>query len=242
MRSAIVIPARYASTRLPGKPLLRETGKYLIQHTYEQALRSRAEVVIVATDDERIRRAVESFGGKAVLTSASHPSGTDRVAEVARTLPQEIIVNLQGDEPEIDPAVIDSIIRALEDDARADLATAGCPLDDQRLVAGTSVVKVVTDLEGFALYFSRAPIPGSKLLPEIKPGPYLHHFGIYAYRREVLLKLSQLPPSPLEKHEELEQLRALQHGFRIKVVLADKAPPGIDTPDNYAAFVRRAGG
>lgn len=235
---AVVIPARFGSTRLPGKPLLRETGKYLIQHTYERALRSRADIVLVATDDERIVKAVRSFGGEARLTSPEHHSGTDRVAEVAESLPHSIIVNVQGDEPEIEPGVIDGVIEALCEESKAEMSSAGCPLDPSR-VSDSSIVKVVTDLEGYALYFSRAPIPGSKMLPDIKEGLYLQHLGIYGYRRRVLLRLSQLEPTPLERHEELEQLRALQHGIRIKVILTDTAPPGIDTKEDYEAFVRR---
>ena len=241
MRVAVVIPARYASSRLPGKPLLRETGKYLIQHVYEQAARAKcAKLVVVATDDDRIRAAVESFGGQAVMTRPDHPSGTDRVAEVAAKLGSDVIVNVQGDEPQIDPAAIDQLAGLLADPA-ADMATLAVPLPDREAYLSPNVVKVVCDDRGRALYFSRSPVPFVRDgEPDFaaRPARFLQHLGVYAYRRNFLLKLAATPPHPLEEAEKLEQLRLLGTGGTIGVGVVAHAHRGVDTPADYAAFVR----
>jgi 3-deoxy-manno-octulosonate cytidylyltransferase (CMP-KDO synthetase) len=242
MRTAIVIPARFASTRLPRKALLRETGKYLIQHVYEKALQCRcAEEVIVATDDSRIEAAVRSFGGNVAMTSRSHPSGTDRVAEVARQLDVDVIVNLQGDEPLIDPRAVDLLPELLRRDRDAQIATLAVPIQSSEIFENPNCVKVVRDQSGRALYFSRSPIPHVRDgRPDFNRGKerFLHHVGLYAYRREALLKLAQLPPSPLEESEKLEQLRVLEMGWNIQVGIIAHAGRGVDTVEDYNRFVR----
>ncbi|HPD15102.1 MAG TPA: 3-deoxy-manno-octulosonate cytidylyltransferase [Planctomycetota bacterium] len=239
----VAIPARYPSTRLPGKPLLRETGRFLIQHVYEQvSLAPCVDDVVVATDDERIRAAVESFGGRALMTSPGHRSGTDRIAEAARHVEADIIVNVQGDEPEIEPDAIDLAVALLERHPGADMSTLAAPIAEPDHLRNPNLVKVVLDTQGYALYFSRALLPASKSYPEVPPGDphtYLGHIGLYAYRRDFLFRFASLPPSPLETHESLEQLRALEHGHRIIVGITSYQPKGIDTPDDYQAFLRR---
>jgi 3-deoxy-manno-octulosonate cytidylyltransferase (CMP-KDO synthetase) len=241
MRTAIVIPARYASTRLPGKPLLRSTGKYLIQHVYEQACRARrADTVIVATDDPRIVAAVEAFGGRVALTRRGHPSGTDRVAEVARTLDVEVVINLQGDEPLIDPAVLDLLPELLERDPEAQVATLAAPLAAEDGYRSPNCVKLVRDGRGRALYFSRSPIPCVRDgRPDFaaRPTQFLQHLGLYAYRRPFLLELAALPPAPLEELEQLEQLRVLSLGRPIQVGVVAHAGRGVDTFEDYQCFV-----
>ena len=241
--AAVLIPARYASQRLPGKALLRETGKYLIQHVYERAaLATRADHVVVATDDARIVEAVEAFGGRAVMTSPDHRSGTDRVAEAARALDADVIVNVQGDEAEIDPGAIDMVVDLLDRHPAADMSTLASPVCEPERVRDPNLVKVVLDSRGYALYFSRAPIPASKSYPGFPEGDehvYLGHLGIYGFRRDFLLRFASLGPTPLEKHEGLEQLRALEHGYQIVVGLCSYQPLGIDTPDEYRQFVER---
>jgi 3-deoxy-manno-octulosonate cytidylyltransferase (CMP-KDO synthetase) len=240
-----VIPARYGSTRFEGKPLADILGKPMIRHVYERVSRSRlVRDVIVATDDRRIFEAVSRFGGKAVMTDAHHPSGTDRVAEVAGKLNSEIIVNVQGDEPLIKPSFIDKAVRPLLDDRSLVMSTLMTKLktaDDWR---NPNIVKVVTDRKGMALYFSRSPVPFPRDLnvagsvPDLpanrngSPGIFCRHIGVYVYRREFLLKLSGMQPSPLEKTEKLEQLRVLENGFRIKVVPVDEEPLCVDTPED----------
>jgi 3-deoxy-manno-octulosonate cytidylyltransferase (CMP-KDO synthetase) len=243
MRTAIVIPARYASTRLPAKPLLKSTGKYLIQHVYEQACRAKsARYVIVATDDSRVAAAVEGFGGNCVMTRSDHASGTDRVAEVAADLDVDVVVNLQGDEPEISPDTLDLLPELLEGAPEAPMATLAAPITSRLQWLNPNVVKVVADDEGRALYFSRAPIPCVRDgQPDFaaQPPRFLQHLGLYAYRREFLLQLSKFPPSPLEEMERLEQLRALAAGAEIRVGLVKHAGCGVDTFEQYQAFVRR---
>jgi 3-deoxy-manno-octulosonate cytidylyltransferase (CMP-KDO synthetase) len=241
MRVAIVIPARFASSRLPGKPLLRKTGKYLIQHVFEQASRANcASDVIVATDDERIFAAVREFGGRPVMTRADHASGTDRVAEVAAHLSAEVIVNVQGDEPQLEPAAIDLLADLMKNPA-SDMATLAVPISCVDNYLSQNVVKVVRDDHGRALYFSRAPIPivrdGAPDF-DARPARFLQHLGVYAYRREFLLKIATAPPHPLEQSEKLEQLRVLGTGGTITVGTVQKAHRGIDTPADYAEFVR----
>jgi 3-deoxy-manno-octulosonate cytidylyltransferase (CMP-KDO synthetase) len=240
VRTAIVIPARYASTRLPGKPLLRATGKYLVQHVYERACRSNASEVIIATDDPRIVAAVESFGGRVVRTRRDHPSGTDRVAEVVRRLDADVIINLQGDEPLIDPAALDLLPDLLGRDPDADVATLATPIRSAEQWHSVNCVKVVRDACGRALYFSRSPIPFVRDgRPDFAAEPpcFLQHLGLYAYRRHFLLNLARLPPEPLEQLEKLEQLRVLTLGRRIQVGVVREASTGVDTYADYERFV-----
>ena len=241
----IVIPARLASTRLPRKLLLSETGRPLIEHTYLAAKGSQlAREVLVATDHAEIASAVAAFGGQSVMTDPAADSGSDRVAEVAAARDDfELFVNVQGDEPEIDPAAIDAAILALASDPKARLATLATPIRDRERLENPNCVKVVCDQAGNAMYFSRSMIPyprqwDDSLLRQ-DPPLFLQHIGLYAYRRDFLLELPQLPPSPLERTESLEQLRFLQAGHVCKVAIVHHAAAGIDTPADYEAFVRR---
>jgi 3-deoxy-manno-octulosonate cytidylyltransferase (CMP-KDO synthetase) len=242
VRTAIVIPARYASSRLPGKPLLRQTGKYLIQHVYERACQARhASTVVVATDDPRIIVAVENFGGRVMLTRRDHPSGTDRVAEIASRLDADLIINLQGDEPLIDPAALDLLAELLERHQDADMATLATPLSSLEQYHSPHCVKVVCDVAGRALYFSRSPIPFVRdAQPDfsLRPARFLQHLGLYAYRREFLMALATLPAATLEQLEKLEQLRVLASGRPIHVGIVENAGFGVDTYDDYERFVR----
>jgi 3-deoxy-manno-octulosonate cytidylyltransferase (CMP-KDO synthetase) len=242
MKVAIVIPARFASSRLPGKPLLRETGKYLVQHVYEQAcLCHSAQTVLVATDDQRISEAVESFGGRVVMTRADHPSGTDRVAEAARSLDADVIVNLQGDEPLLDPSSLDVLPELLAFDPTADVSTLAVPIRSEEQWRNPNCVKVVRDGRGRALYFSRSPIPFVRdEAPNFhrQPPLILQHLGLYAYRRDFLFRLAAMPPSPLEVMEKLEQLRVLAAGHVIQVAVVAHSGLGVDTAEDYERFVR----
>ncbi|MCA9284250.1 MAG: 3-deoxy-manno-octulosonate cytidylyltransferase [Phycisphaerales bacterium] len=236
--AAIVIPVRFASTRFPGKPLADRTGRTLVQHVWEQASRAAcAARVVVATDDPRIEQAVRTFGGECRMTRADHPNGTSRIAEVAETLREEIVVNVQGDEPEIDPATIDRAVSALEAAPECPMSTLACPLSAGDDAGDPNLVKVVLDRRGRALYFSRAAIPFDR--EGSGDCPPWRHVGLYAYRRSFLPRYVALTPTPLEACERLEQLRVLEHGFPIAVALVDAAPAGIDTPEQYEAFVRR---
>jgi len=240
MRTVIVIPARYASSRLPGKPLLRETGKYLIEHVYERACQSKADAVIVATDDRRILDAVRGFGGRVVMTRDDHPSGTDRIAEVARGLDAEIVVNLQGDEPLIEPPALDLLPDLLRRDTEAEVATLAAPIASMDQYLDPNCVKVVCESRGRALYFSRSPIPFLREgQPDFarRPALFLQHLGLYAYRRDFLLKFARLPVEPLEECERLEQLRVLGVGKAISVGIVEHAGRGVDTPADYQRFV-----
>jgi 3-deoxy-manno-octulosonate cytidylyltransferase (CMP-KDO synthetase) len=301
MTVAALIPARFAATRLPGKPLLNQTGKFLIQHVYERAAAaSRVDVCIVATDDQRIADAVRAFGGRVEMTRADHVSGTDRIAEVARRLiaagdcgssdaggarrdsrtsdegaredsptseaerpvrgpaatfpspvPEslltpltatDIILNVQGDEPEIEPEYLDRLVRRLEAAGPGcGMATLACPFPADSRPDDPSRVKVVLDRENRALYFSRSVIPYVRddAGETARPGPWLLHLGVYAYRLAFLLDFASRPPSALERVEKLEQLRALDNGCAIAVEVVERACPGIDTPEDYAAFVAR---
>ncbi|MEZ6039333.1 MAG: 3-deoxy-manno-octulosonate cytidylyltransferase [Planctomycetaceae bacterium] len=241
-----IIPARLQSTRLPRKLLLNATGKPLIQYVWETACACpEISEVLVATDSNEIAEVVHHFGGQAVITG-EHQSGTDRIAEVVRNRcpSADIIVNLQGDEPELQPSVITSLVRQIIDND-SPMATVAAPLTDARKVLDPSCVKVVTDVNGRAMYFSRSPIPFSRDVPmetffsDDEPSPWLQHVGLYAYRREFLLQLTMMPPSPLEQMEKLEQLRALQCGAAISVAVVDHAAVGIDTPTDYAEFLQR---
>jgi 3-deoxy-manno-octulosonate cytidylyltransferase (CMP-KDO synthetase) len=239
LAATVVIPARYGSTRFPAKILASETGKPLVQHVVERArLASRVREVLVATDDQRIVDALRPYETRCVMTSPDHQSGTDRIAEVARGLADEIIVNVQGDEPEIEPETIDALVRRLEtsDD---DMATAATPFPAGADVADPNLVKVVSGLDERAIYFSRSPVPFWRDRTSGDRPAYYLHLGIYAYRREFLLQFSSWPPTPLESTEKLEQLRALEHGRSIYVLAVDRATHGIDTAEQYAAFVKR---
>ena len=244
MEIVAVIPARFASTRLPGKPLLSDTGRPLIQHVVEGARKaSRLDRVIVATDDTRIAEAVVGFGGECMMTRSDHPTGTDRVAEVAAGLPgARIVVNLQGDEPEISGHALDLVVELLERDPGASMATLATPIASEEVYRDPSCVKVVCSAAGRALYFSRSPIPHHRDgLAGRPPGqPFAHlHLGLYAYRRDFLLGLAALPPSLLESTERLEQLRVLESGRPIAVGIIDEPSVGIDTPEDYRRFVAR---
>jgi 3-deoxy-manno-octulosonate cytidylyltransferase (CMP-KDO synthetase) len=241
MRAVVVIPARYGSRRLPGKPLLRHTGKYLVQHVYERAVRARcAAEVVVATDDPRIVAAVRSFGGRVVLTRRDHPSGTDRVAEVAAGLAADVVVNLQGDEPLVEPATLDLLAERLAGDAGAVMATLAVPIASAAQWRNPNCVKVVCDRVGRALYFSRSPIPYVRDgAPDFaaRPARFLQHLGLYAYRRDFLLELARRPPHPLEQLEKLEQLRVLALGRPIQVGVIEDCGIGVDTYEDYEKFV-----
>ncbi|OPZ88068.1 MAG: 3-deoxy-manno-octulosonate cytidylyltransferase [bacterium ADurb.Bin429] len=229
-----IIPARYASTRFPGKPLADLGGRPMIQHVYERACRAKSlEEVVVATDDERIADAVRKFGGEVVMTSPDHPTGTDRLAEVAKRLSAaEIVVNIQGDEPLISPVVIDAVVTPLREDPAIPMSSAMAPMPEAVRAWDSNVVKVVCDLQGMALYFSRSPIPNPREGVS-GPGPWKRHYGLYAYRREFLLAFTSFSIGPLEKLEQLEQLRALEHGFKIKMVeMEDDSSVGVDTPED----------
>ena len=238
----VVIPSRFASTRLPGKPLQMIAGKPMVQHVWEQACKSSAQRVVVATDDARIVEACKAFGAEVLLTRADHESGTDRLAEVATRLgwaDDDVVVNVQGDEPLIPPELISAAAAALAADPDAAIATACHPLASADEFFNSNVVKLVLDARGRALYFSRAPIPWARdafaadrdALPAGLPA--YRHIGLYAYRAGFLKRYTTLAPSPLEQWEALEQLRAMAHGYPIQVMVLDHAPPaGVDTADD----------
>jgi 3-deoxy-manno-octulosonate cytidylyltransferase (CMP-KDO synthetase) len=238
LKFQVIIPARYASSRFPGKPLADLGGKPMVVHVCERAAKSGAAAVHVATDDVRIADAVRAAGHSAIMTRADHPSGTDRLAEVVRKLKLkegEIVVNVQGDEPLISPALIRRVGTLLDKKREASVSTACHAIHDAASVANPNVVKVVLDREGYALYFSRAPIPYQR---EAAPVHY-RHAGIYGYRVAFLKKYARLKPAPAEKAEALEQLRVLWHGYRIAVAISEtEIPPGVDTPQDLEA-VRR---
>jgi 3-deoxy-manno-octulosonate cytidylyltransferase (CMP-KDO synthetase) len=223
-----IIPARFHSTRLPGKPLALIAGRTMIEHVYRRALETRhLNAVVVATDDERIAHAVEAFGGTAVMTAPDHATGTDRLAQVAGELSCEIVVNVQGDEPLIEPSSIDAVVTLLLDRPDDGMSTIRRRIDDPADMTNPSVVKVVTDQQGYALYFTRSAVP------YVRPGhpapSFWRHLGLYGYRREFLLKIAALPSSPLERAEGLEQLRALEHGHRISTAETTADSIGVDT-------------
>jgi 3-deoxy-manno-octulosonate cytidylyltransferase (CMP-KDO synthetase) len=233
-KTAIVIPARWSSTRLPGKPLLELRGKPIVRHVWERCLKVRgADAVIVATDDMRIAEAAFDFGAEVAMTSPRHPSGTDRIAEVARNLAGfDIVVNVQGDEPFIQPALVGKLAEVLRREKSIEMSTAACALGEGEL-ENPNCVKVVTDLAGNALYFSRSAIPCDRD-GDARPAR-MRHLGIYGYRRKFLLEYVKWRQTPLEKAEKLEQLRALEHGARIRVVKAKATGPGIDTMEDLRA-------
>jgi 3-deoxy-manno-octulosonate cytidylyltransferase (CMP-KDO synthetase) len=242
MRTIAVIPARFESKRLPGKPLADIHGKTLIEHVYRRAAQAtRVTRVVVATDDERILDAVAGFGGEAVMTSVEHPSGSDRIAEAVADIDVDLVVNVQGDEPLIAPQAIDEAVRLAEETPGAIVTLKNAILDRQTLL-DHNAVKVVTDIHGFALYFSRSPIPA---LPagrgdrdgdgELPKNLYYKHIGLYVYPKDVLMALTRIAPSPLELAERLEQLRALENGIRIRLEETDHASRGVDTQEDLDA-------
>ncbi len=234
-KTAIIIPARYGSSRLEGKPLLVVAGKPVIQWVYEKAMQAKsADMIIVATDDKRIYDAVTDFGGVAEMTSANHKCGSDRIREVVDRHPEiSYIVNLQGDEPLIEPSAIDEVARNVKEDANADISTLVRVLKDKDEINNPNLVKCVRDKNGFALYFSRSKIPYER-----NPicGEFYGHLGIYGYKREALIKMTSLEQTPLEKTESLEQLRALENGMKIKTSVVDFVPVGIDTKEDLEKF------
>ena len=259
MDFTVIIPARYASSRFPGKPLADIAGKPMVVHVAERAAKSGAAEVLVATDHPEIAAAAEQYGFTAVMTRGDHLSGTDRVAEVSKQrgyAGHRIIVNIQGDEPLIAPELIREVAQNLQDHAEAEVATACHPIEDPADILNPNVVKVVLDNQGYALYFSRAPIPfardaftrshdsakniyaaGISAIPDGLPA--FRHIGIYAYRAGFLKRYARLAPSPLEQFEALEQLRVLWHGYKISVALArDAVPPGVDTPEDLQRLKR----
>jgi 3-deoxy-manno-octulosonate cytidylyltransferase (CMP-KDO synthetase) len=248
MKITAIIPARYASTRFEGKALADIKGKPMVRHVYERTAGARlVSEVIIATDDERIATAVRAFGGRVVMTSRDHETGTDRLAEVAAGLDSEIVVNVQGDEPLIEPAMIDEAIRPLVEDPSIVMGTLKCRIRNLHDFLSPNVVKVVTDRNGFALYFSRSPLPNFRdkwndLKDEaFNMGKLLchKHVGLYVYRRDFLLQYARMAPTPLELSEKLEQLRVLENGFRIKVVETAYESIGVDTPGDLEKVLER---
>jgi 3-deoxy-manno-octulosonate cytidylyltransferase (CMP-KDO synthetase) len=239
LAAVAIIPARFSSTRFPGKIIANGTGKPLVQHVVERTRRCRKlRDVIVATDDQRVADALREYGTACVMTSADHVSGTDRVAEAARNLSDEIIVNVQGDEPEIESSTIHELIVRLEKSGD-EMATAATHFPAEADPADPNLVKVVLSLEDKAIYFSRSVIPFERDSTGTAQPTYYLHQGIYAYRRDFLLKLASWKATPLELAEKLEQLRVLEHGANIHVVKTRRAVHGIDTPQQYEAFVKR---
>lgn len=229
-RVVAVIPARYAAVRLPGKPLLNETGKFLVQHVWERVIEARrVSRVLIATDDERIARAARSFGAEVAMTAADIPNGTSRCAAAVRKIACDHVINVQGDEPDIEPAIVDKAAALL---ATCDMSTVATTFLTPEESVNPARVKVVLDRDGYALYFSRSRIPSA--------GPALLHLGLYGYTKKFLARLAKFPATPLAEQERLEQLRVLERGFRIRVAVVDSpCPGGIDTPADYAAFVVR---
>lgn len=234
-----VIPARYHSTRLPGKALAEIGGRPMIEHVYRRAAAARSvAAVIVATDDERIAGAVRAFGGDVRLTSPAHQSGTDRLAEIAASLSCDLVVNVQGDEPLIEPGMIDEAVAPFAFDPALAMSTLRKRIEDDDDLANPNVTKVVVDREGYALYFSRSAIPYAR--PNHPPAPAWRHIGLYVYRRDCLLRLAALAPTALERSEALEQLRALEHGIRIKAVETRFYSVWVDTPEDLERVRRIA--
>jgi len=248
MKITAIIPARYASTRFEGKALADILGKPMVQHVYERTARAAlVSEVIVATDDERIVAAVKAFGGRVEMTDKGHETGTDRLAEVAARLDSDIIVNVQGDEPLIEPAMIDQAIRPLVDDPAVPMATLKSRIKSLHDFLSPNVVKVVTDGTGCALYFSRSPLPFFRdKWNDLKDDSFAagkllcyKHVGLYVYRREFLLRYAQMPPTCLELAEKLEQLRVLENGYRIRVVETEHEVIGVDTPADLEKVLER---
>jgi len=241
MHVIAVIPARYASSRFPGKLLANETGQSLLEHVYRQVSRcKRVDEVMIATDDDRIFTECQKFGAKVVMTRVDHTCGTDRIAEAISGYDVDLVVNVQGDEPEISPDAIDKLVEIMEADAGAQMGTLASCFAEGDSVDNKNVVKVVQSLSGRALYFSRSVVPFHRNDGEGSATPlYYKHIGLYAYRKPVLLALSKMAPTPLEQGERLEQLRALENDISIAVGMIDHGAEGIDTPEQYKAFVER---
>jgi 3-deoxy-manno-octulosonate cytidylyltransferase (CMP-KDO synthetase) len=228
-----VVPARHASTRFPGKPLANIAGRPMIQHVVERVRQSqKVSRVIVATEDERIKKAVESFGGEAILTRPDHRTGTDRVAEVAAHVEAEIYLNVQGDEPLIDPGTVDALVEAMLENPETHIVTPCAAIGQPNDIMDPNIVKVVRDFDGNALYFSRAPIPWVRDTGQAGSPRHWKHLGLYAFRRDALLEFPTLPPGELERVEQLEQLRWLENGFRIGVVETDYDAVSVDVPSD----------
>jgi 3-deoxy-D-manno-octulosonate cytidylyltransferase len=226
-----VIPARFGSSRLPGKPLASIAGRPMIQHVVERVRRAQlVKSILVATDDERIKRAVEGFGGQAILTRPDHRTGTDRVAEVATHVDAELYLNIQGDEPLIDPVIVDAVVSAMLEDESVQIATPCTPITQPNEIMDPNVVKIARDFDGNGLYFSRAPIPWVRDTNTTVAARHWKHIGLYAFRRDTLLEFPTLPPGELEHIEQLEQLRWLENGFRIRVVETDYDAVSVDVP------------
>ncbi len=234
-KTAIIIPARYGSSRLEGKPLIEVAGKPIIQWVYEKAQQAKfADMIIVATDDERIYNAVKKFGGNVEMTSVEHKCGSDRIREVVDRHPEiSFVVNLQGDEPLIEPESIDNVIENVKDDEQADISTLIREIKNENEINNPNLVKCVTDINGYALYFSRSKIPFER---NTGIATFYGHLGIYGYKRNALIKMTELKQTPLEKTESLEQLRALENGMKIKTSIVDFVPIGIDTLEDLAKF------
>ncbi|HBQ20894.1 MAG: hypothetical protein A2Z91_08575 [Deltaproteobacteria bacterium GWA2_38_16] len=249
MKVTVIIPARYASSRFPGKPLALISGKPMVWHVYERASKaSLVDEVFVATEDHRVEECVKNFDGKVVMTSSNHQSGTDRMAEVAKNISSDIFINVQGDEPLISPDLIDQVASALINSEKTVMSTARIPFKTKEDFLNPNMVKVLCDQEGYALYFSRYPIPflrktwtetrnwndllGSYSLSHIEEAHVQKHLGIYGFKRQLLLNFSSWTPTSLEKMEELEQLRALEHGVKIKVVTTTHESVAVDTPED----------
>jgi 3-deoxy-manno-octulosonate cytidylyltransferase (CMP-KDO synthetase) len=233
MNVLAVIPARHASSRFPGKPFASIAGKPMIQHVVERVRRAKCvSRVLVATDDAAIREAVEGFGGEAVLTRRDHPTGTDRVAEVAAHIAAEIYLNVQGDEPLVDPEAIDELVSALREDHSVQIAGACVAIAQPNDIMDPNITKVVRDFDGNALYFSRAPVPWVRDRGESVVARHWKHIGLYAFRREALLDFPTLPPGELERLEQLEQLRWLENGYRIRIVETEYDAISVDVPDD----------
>lgn len=234
-KTAIIIPARYGSSRLEGKPLLKVCEKPVIQWVYEKAQQAKlADMIIVATDDERIFNSVKAFGGEVEMTSVNHKCGSDRIREVAERHPEiAYIVNLQGDEPLIKPESIDAVARNVQEDDKADISTLIRVLTDEEEINNPNLVKCVVDNNGYALYFSRSKIPYER---NKNVATFYGHLGIYGYKRDALMKMTSLPQTPLEKTESLEQLRAIENGMKIKTSVVDFVPVGIDTAEDLEKF------
>ena len=241
MKITAVIPARYESTRFPGKVLAKETGKYLIQHTFEQVCKAKLiQKVIIAADNPLVMDACKTFGANCVMTAVSHQSGTDRIAEAVRKIDTDVVINIQGDEPEIEPANIDMLAKLMIDNPQVKMATLISKFETKEQIFNPNIVKAVIDRDRFAKYFSRSIIPYCR-----ENGPvgdindYYRHLGIYAYTKDFLLCITKLPTGVLENIEKLEQLRVIENGFQILTGLVTHFAPGIDTPEQYSDFVER---
>jgi len=241
MKVIACIPARYDSTRFPAKVLAADTGRFPFQHTYETALQAKLlDEIIIAADDEKIVTAAKSFGARCVLTSPDHQSGTDRIAEAVKNIDADIIINLQADEPEIDPANIDLLAQLLINNPQYPMATLVAGFENAEQIQNPNIVKVIADKNNRAIYFSRSPVPYNRDCVGIGPAEkYLRHLGIYAYRKDFLLKITTLPQTELEKTEKLEQLRVIVNGYQILIAKVTHSCDGIDTPQQYAEFVNR---